>query len=179
MYYDTYVTMCNAEFHESVADVFGLDSAAEAARGSTNSTCTRGVCQFLTLRSNVDDSYTTVELTTMAQIDRTGAGNTGPRGSQTPRRRQLRGVRRRPRPVCRDCVEAVRDPCEAMKAELDDVLAAFPDGVPVGGIAGERSPEFCQSVGVNAAPAVVLFEDGKPVERITGRTDPSTMAEQS
>lgn len=65
-----------------------------------------------------------------------------------------------------------------MKEQLDDVLAAFPDDVPVGGVAGERSPSFCRSVGVNAAPGFVLFDDGEPVEIITGRTDPGPLAER-
>ncbi|MFY4813966.1 thioredoxin family protein [Haloarcula sp. AONF1] len=180
VYYDTYVTMGDAEFHESVAEMFGLDSAAEAAERVDELDVSREeFATFLTLRSNVDDSYTIVELTTMAQM----ATELGP---ETP---VPDGVEH----LDDDSYEAFVDahdrcvitvwklfcePCEAMKEQLDEVLAAFPDGVPVGGLAGERSPEFCQSVGVNAAPAVVLFEDGEPVERITGRTDPSPLAER-
>ncbi|GCF13369.1 hypothetical protein Harman_13040 [Haloarcula mannanilytica] len=178
VYYDTYVTMADAEFHESVADVFGLDSAAEAAERVEDLGVSREeFATFLTLRSTVEDSYTTAELTTMAQM----ATELGP---ETPVPDGVEHLDDDSYEAFVDaherCVVTVWklfcDPCEAMKAQLDDVLAAFPDGVPVGGVAGERSPEFCQSVGVNAAPAFVLFENGEPVERITGRTDPSALA---
>lgn len=181
VYYDTYVTMGDAEFHESVADVFDLDSAAEAAdRVAELDVSREEFATFLTLQSNVDGSYTTVELTTMAEM----ATELGP---DTP---VPDGVEH----LDDDSYEAFVDahercvvtvwklfcePCDAMKARLDDVLAAFPDDAPVGGLAGERSPGFCQSVGVNAAPAFVLFEDGDAVEIITGQTDPSALSERA
>ncbi|MFU1782765.1 thioredoxin family protein [Haloarcula japonica] len=178
VYYDTYVTMGDAEFHESVAEVFSLGSAAEAAERVDELDVSREeFATFLTLRSNVEDSYTTAELTTMAQM----ATELGPETPVPDGVEHLDDDSYEAFVDAHDrCVVTVWklfcDPCEAMKEQLDDVLAAFPEGVPVGGVAGERSPEFCQSAGVNAAPAFVLFEDGEPVERITGRTDPSALA---
>ncbi|WP_336337552.1 thioredoxin family protein [Haloarcula brevis] len=180
VYYDTYVTMADAEFHESVADVFGLDSATEAAERVAELDVSREeFATFLALRSAVDGDYTTVELTTMAQM----ATELGPETPVPDGVEHLGDDSYEAFVDAHDrCVVTVWklfcDPCEAMKGELDEVLAAFPEGVPVGGIAGEQSPEFCRSVGVNAAPAVVLFEDGEPVERITGRTDPEPLAER-
>ncbi|MFC7187849.1 thioredoxin family protein [Halorubrum yunnanense] len=180
VYYDTYVAMPDDEFHESVADVFGLDSAAEAASRVAELDVSREeFATFLTLRSNVDGSYATPELTAMAQM----ATELGP---ETPVPDGVEHLDDESYDSFVDeherCVVTVWklfcDPCEAMKAELDEVLAAFPDDAAVGGIAGERSPGFCQSVGVNAAPAFVLFEDGAAVDVITGRTDPSALAER-
>ncbi|WP_280585787.1 thioredoxin family protein [Halorubrum sp. Boch-26] len=181
VYYDTYVPMPDDEFHESVADVFGLDSAAEAADRVAELDISREeFATFLTLRSNVDGSYTTLELTAMAQM----ATELGP---ETPVPDAVEHLDDESYEAFIDgherCVVTVWklfcDPCEAMKAELDEVLAAFPDDAAVGGVAGERSPDFCRSVGVNAAPAFVLFEDGEAVDVITGRTDPSALAERA
>ncbi len=181
VYYDTYVTMADDEFHESVADVFGLDSAAEAATRVAELDVSREeFATFLTLRSNVDGSYTTLEMTAMAQM----ATELGP---ETPVPDGVERLDDESYAAFVDdhgrCVVTVWklfcDPCEAMKARLDEVLAAFPDDAPVGGIAGERSPGFCRSVGVNAAPAFVLFDDGEAVDVITGRTDPSALAERA
>ncbi|MBV0900269.1 thioredoxin family protein [Haloarcula salina] len=180
VYYDTYVTMPDAEFHQSVAEVFGLDSPDAAAERVDELGVTREeFATFLTLRSNVEGSYSLQELTTMAQM----ATELGP---ETP---VPEGVEHLDDDSYEAFVDSHRrcvvtvwklfcDPCEAMKDQLDEVLAAFPEGTPVGGVAGERSPEFCRSVGVNAAPAFVLFDDGEPVEIITGRTDPAALAER-
>lgn len=179
VYYDTYVTMGDEEFHESVADVFGLSSAADAAERVDELAVSREeFATFLTLRSAVDGEYTQSELTRMAQM----ATELGP---STPVPDAVEHLDDDSYGAFVDTDRAVVtvwklfcDPCDAMKAEIDDVLAAFPEGVPVGGVDGEQCPEFCKRVGVNAAPGFVLFEDGEAVEIITGRTDPDNLAER-
>ncbi len=99
--------MGNAEFHESVADVFGLDSAAEAAQRVDELDVSREEFatsdpaverrRLLHHRGADDDGTMATEL---------GPEHRSPRESNTSTT-QLRGVRRRPRPVCRDRVEAV------------------------------------------------------------------------
>lgn len=177
VYYDTYLSLSDEQFHGSVADVFGLDDAAErvAELGVTR----EEFATFLTLRAAVDGEYSRDELTRMARM----------------------AVELAPSTPVPDAVEHLDDdsyeafvsgsaravvtvwklfcdPCETMKARLDAVLSVFPDDAPVGGLDGEQCPDFCRAAGVDAAPAVVLFEDGEPVEVITGRSDPESLAER-
>ena len=60
------------------------------------------------------------------------------------------------------------EPCRALKAHLDTLLDAFPDGVPVVGVDGEEVPTFRRRYEFDAAPAVLLFADGELVESIQG-----------
>lgn len=180
VYYDTYLSLSDDDFHASVADVFDLGSAADAAdRVSELDVSREEFATFLTLRSAVDGDYTRPELTRMARM----AAELGP---STP-------VPSAVEHLDDDSYEAFVtaadravvtvwkqfcDPCEAMKQDLDAVLAAFPDDAPVGGVDGEQCPEFCRDVGINAAPGIVLFDGGDPVETITGRTDPQPLADR-
>jgi thiol-disulfide isomerase/thioredoxin len=180
VYYDTYLSVSDENFHASVADVFDIGSAADAADRVAELDVTREeFATFLTLRSAVDGDYTHPELTRMARM----VAELGP---STP-------VPSAVEHLDDDSYEAFVadedravvtvwklfcDPCEAMKEDLDAVLAALPADAPVGGVDGERCPAFCRDVGVDAAPAIVLFDDGDPVETITGRTDPEPLAER-
>ncbi|ESS12976.1 MAG: thioredoxin [uncultured archaeon A07HR60] len=181
VYYDTYKPMSDEHFHQSVADVFDLASAAEAAdRVAELGVSREEFATFLTLRTSLDGAYDTLELTTMAQM----ATELNPETPVPDDVTHLDDDSYESFVTDHDrCIISVWKlfcgPCDAMKAELDDVLAAFPDDAPVGGIAGERSPDFRESIDVNAAPAFVLFDAGEPVEIITGRTDPSALADRS
>ncbi len=181
VYYDTYTSISDEDFHVSVADVFGLDSAAEAAdRVEQLGVSREEFATFLTLRASLEGTYDTLELTTMARMVT----------ELSPETPVPDGVIHLDDDSYESFVEdhdrciitvwkLFCDPCDAMKAELDDVLAAFPNDAPVGGIAGERSPEFRESVDVDAAPAVVLFADGEAVETVTGRNTPSALSERA
>ena len=180
VYYDTYVTMADEEFHQSVADVFGLGTAAAAAEKVAELDVSREeFATFLTLRSVVDGDYPLEDLTRMARM----ATELGP---STPVPDELEHLDDETyETFVTDSHRAVVtvwklfcDPCEAMKRQLDEILATFPEGVPVGGLDGEQCPAFCSDVGVDAAPAIVLFEDGEAVEVITGRTDPDPLRER-
>jgi len=178
VYYDTYVTMPDAEFHEAVADVFGLPSAEAAAERVAELGVTREeFATYLTLQSTLE-GYDTLELTRLARM----ATEVGP---STPVPDAVEHLDDDSWAAFVDRERAVVtvwkrfcDPCEAVKEELDAVLSAFPDDAPVGGVDGEQCPEFCRSVGVNAAPGFVFFRDGEPVEIVTGRTDPAALAER-
>lgn len=177
VYYDTYLGVGDQEFYESVADVFGLESAATAAeRIETLDISREEFATFLALRSAVDAEYNQSELTRMAQM----AAEVGP---STPVPDAVNHLDDDSFPAFINTDRAVVtvwklfcDPCDAMKAEMDNVLDAFPEDVAVGGLDGEQCPDFCKTVGVNAAPAVVFFEDGEAVEVVTGRTDPDKLA---
>ena len=180
VYYDTYLSLSDAEFHASVADVFGLESTADAADRVAELDVTReAFATFLTLRSAVDSDYTHPELTRMARMVAELAPSTPvPSAVEHLDDDSYEAfVADEDRAVV-TVWKLFCDPCEAMKQDLDAVLAAFPADAPVGGGDGEQCPAFCRDVGVDAAPAVVLFDDGDPVETITGRTDPEPLAER-
>jgi hypothetical protein len=71
------------------------------------------------------------------------------------------------------------DPCDALKGDLDDVLAALAaeSDAPTAGLDGESCPDFCRATGVNAAPAVCCFRDGELVEAVTGRRSAADYAD--
>ncbi len=180
VYYDTYLSVSDENFHASVADVFDLGSAADAADRVSELAVTREeFATFLTLRSAVDSDYTLPELTRMARMVAELAPSTPVPGAvaHLDDDSYEAFVADEERAVV-TVWKLFCDPCDAMKEDLDAVLSALPADAPVGGVDGERCPEFCRDVGVDAAPAIVLFDDGDPVETITGRTDPEPLAER-
>jgi len=180
IYYDTYLSVDEAEFHESVADTFDLPSADAAAEHVADLGVTREeFATFLTLQARLDD-YDVGELSQMAGI----VVEIGP---QSPVPESLEYLDDESWPAFltdneravvtvwkRDCA-----PCEAMKEELTDILEALPDDAAVAGLDGEQCPEFCRTHEVNAAPAVVFFQDGEHLDEVTGRSRPESLEERA
>ncbi|WP_224332339.1 thioredoxin domain-containing protein [Haloprofundus halobius] len=69
------------------------------------------------------------------------------------------------------------EPCERLKADLDDLLDAVPEGVAVGGLDGESASAFRLAHAVNSAPVVLWFRDGERVESRDGYVSPSAFAD--
>jgi thiol-disulfide isomerase/thioredoxin len=69
------------------------------------------------------------------------------------------------------------DPCDAMKADLDEILDRVPERVAVAGVDGESVAEFRREFDVDAAPATLTFTDGELVDCVTGRGTPDQVAE--
>ncbi|PSQ23212.1 thioredoxin [Halobacteriales archaeon QS_9_67_15] len=180
IYYDTYLSMADPEFHEAVADEFGLPSPEAAAEHVSELEVTREeFATYLTISARLD-GYDVEELTQMAGI----AVEIGPKSPVPEAVQHLDDdswpafVGDNDRAVVtvwkRGCA-----PCDAMKEEIDEVLAGLPDGTAVGGLDGEECPEFCRDNEVNAAPAVAFFEDGECLDAVTGRTSPGSLAERA
>jgi len=179
VYLDTYLDVDEAEFHESVAEAFGLGSADAAAERVEDLGISRGeFATYLALSAHLD-GYGVDERSQMAGI----VVEVGPESPVPEALDELDDatwaafVADHDRAVVtvwkRRC-----DPCEAMKAEIDDVLAALPDDAAVAGLDGERCPEFCRENEVNAAPAVAVFEDGGLLAAETGRQRPEPLGER-
>lgn len=180
VYLDTYLDLNEAEFHESVADAFDLPSAAAAAERVDDLAISREeFATYLALSAHLD-GYGVGERAEMAGI----VAEVGPQSPVPETLDELDDdtwagfVADRDRAVVtvwkRRC-----DPCEAMKSEIDEILAALPDGVAVGGLDGEACPEFCRETEVNAAPAVAFFEDGELLAAETGRQRPGPLGERA
>lgn len=180
VYLDTYTDISEEEFHETIAEVFGLPSAEAAAERAEELDVTREeLSAFLTLRARLDD-YGTEDLAMMAAI----VTQVDP---QSPIPEQVLEVDD-------DTYQAFVDdseraivtvwkrgcaPCDGMKEDLDEILDLLPDDAPVAGLNGEECPAFCESHEVNTAPAVVFFEDGDSIDTVTGRTSPEPLAERA
>lgn len=179
VYHDTYMDVSDATYHRTVADVFGLDSASEAADRIDDLGVSRTeFVAYMALQSALE-GYTPPQLAQMATMV-TEAGPTSPVPDAVERLDdETYGafVDRAGRAVV-TVWKLFCEPCRAMKADLEDVLEAFPEGVAVGGLDGERCPAFREAYDVTVAPAVVLFEDGEAVDVITGRTDPDQFTER-
>ena len=178
VYYDTYLSMDDPEFHEAVADAFDLASPEAAAERVAELEVTREeFATYLTLSARLD-GYDVTELTQMAGI----AIEIGPRSPVPDAVEHLdddswSGFVSDDERVIVTVWKRGCEPCDAMKEEIDEILDALPDDAAVGGLDGGECPEFCRDNEVNAAPAVVFFEDGECLDAVTGRTSPGPLAE--
>ena len=178
IYYDTYLSVDDEEFHRSVAEAFDLESATAAAERVERLDVTREeFATYMTLYARLD-GYDTATLAEMASL----VVEVGPQSPVPDAVTALDDesyaafVSEHDRAVVtvwkRGCA-----PCEGMKSELDEIRDVLPEAV--GGLDGEQCPEFCKTYEVNAAPAVVFFEDGEALDVVTGRTSPGPLAERA
>jgi hypothetical protein len=178
VYHDTYADSSAGRFHESVAEVFGFDSADVAAERIDDLGVTREeFVAFLAIDAHLDRSPSTATLARMARVvHELGPGTPVPDAVVELDDGSYEGfVADHDRAIVTVWKHHC-DPCETMKDDLDAILAAVPDGVAVGGLDGESSPEFRRMTGIDAAPALALFEDGELQEGYTGRATPDRVA---
>ena len=178
IYHDTYTTIPEAEFHESVAEVFGLEDRETAAERVAALSVTRAeFVAYLAIDSELDWSPAPATLARMARVvDNVEPGTPVPDGVVELDDESYRGfVEANERAIVtvwkRHC-----DPCEAMKDELNEILDAMPEAVSVGGLDGEQCDDFRRAYGIDAAPAMLLFENGEFCEGFTGRATAERVA---
>lgn len=176
IYYDSYAHVDEEEYHQAVADVFGIELEDVAERIDELGVTREQFIALLALNSHLEGEYPLTERAHMAMMV----------VDLVP-----------PSPVP-DSIEEIDDdtyesflevhdraavtvwkrfctPCRKMKEELNETLEAFPDEVAVAGVDGEATPEFGLSFGVEAAPSVLFFEDGELVESLRGYQRPSVI----
>lgn len=180
VYYDTYLSLDEDEYHQSVAEAFDLPSAEAAAERVDRLDVNREeFATYMALYARLD-GYSTETLATMAGIVVEVGPDSPVPDAVTELDDESYGefLAANDRAVVtvwkRNCA-----PCEGMKSELDEILAGLPEGVVVGGLDGEQCPGFCREYEVNAAPAVAFFEDGDLLDVVTGRTSPDPLAERA
>ncbi|CCQ37794.1 thioredoxin [Natronomonas moolapensis 8.8.11] len=178
IYHDSYIDVPEAEYHQAVSDVFGIDPDEAADRIEELGVTREQFVALLALNSHVDGEYPLVERANMAMM----ITDIAP-----------------PSPVPEDVTEidddsfeafleehdraAVTvwkrfcDPCDRMKADLGETASAFPEGVAVAGIDGEATTEFRRRFEVEAAPSVLLFEGGECRESLRGYHSPEDIAD--
>lgn len=178
VYHDTYADASAERFHESVAEVFGLDSAGAAAEQVDELGVTREeFVAYLAIDAHLDRSPSTATLARMARVvSELRPGTPVPDAVvELDDGSYERFVSSHDRAIVTVWKHHC-DPCEAMKDDLDEILAAIPDEVAVGGLDGEDCPEFRRAIGIDAAPALALFADGELRKGFTGRATPDRVA---
>lgn len=176
VYHDSYFDVEEAQYHQAVADVFGIDPGEAAERVEELGVTREQFIALLAFDSHVDGEYPLAERAHMAMMITDLAPES---------------------PVPDIVIELDDDsygaflaehdraavtvwklfcpPCDRMKEELDETLAGFPDDVAVAGIDGENAPSFRRDFEVEAAPSVLLFEDGECVDSLRGYQSPGAV----
>lgn len=178
VYRDTYAHADDAVFRRTVAEAFGVDEDRAADRIESGAVTREDLIAYLSIRSAFDE-VGQERLATMAAL----VAELSPASPVPEAIRELDDdawpafLDDHPDAVVtvwrHDCA-----PCEALKEDLDAVLAAVPDCVAVAGVDGESVPDFRRTFDVDAAPAVCAFRDGALEDVTTGRQPPETYAER-
>lgn len=171
IYHDSYATVSEETFHESIAEVFEFGSIEHAAERIDELGVTREeFVAYLALGDHLDGSYTTEERTRMAvMVAATGPDTPVPDAVVELDDESYEAfVSSHDRAIVTVWKHHC-DPCEAMKDDLDAILAAVPESVAVGGLDGERCAGFRCATDIDAAPAMALFADGDLAAGFTGR----------
>lgn len=174
IYFDTYASVTTEAFEESVADAFEI--SREEAR---NSDVTRkGLSFYLALRAHLDGEYTGAELGQMTEmVAKIGPSSPIP-GDVNALTDETYSDFLTANPDCvvsvwkRDC-----EPCEAVAAELPDIVGQLPDGVAFAGIDGDDVVAFRREFEVTAAPSFLCFRDGECRATVTGRVETDALVE--
>lgn len=176
VYRDTYGDAKESVFEAAIAELFDIDRETAAERIERENVTREELVAYLAVQSFLDDPPDSETLAHMAGV----MVQLGP-GSPVPE----------PLPVLdddsyesflQDYPDALLSvwthgcsPCDAMKEDLDAILAALPDGVAAAGLDGETAVEFRRAFDVDTAPTVLLFRDGRLEATLTGRQSPDAL----
>jgi thiol-disulfide isomerase/thioredoxin len=180
VYADSYADAADEVFRSTVADLFGLDEAEAERRIEAEGVTREMLIAHLAVGAHVDGEYATDELARMAML----VVDVDP-ASPVPRRLEAVDddsyrafLAANDRAVVtvwkRNCA-----PCDALKEDLDDLLAALPDDAAVAGLDG-TSPavaDFRRRYEVEAAPSILLFREGDLAEAYQGKVPADVLGE--
>lgn len=187
LYADTYGDVDEGTFHRTVAELFGLSESEAATRVEEHGVTREEVVDYLAIRAHLE------EIAGEADVDPPELG-TGPlallarmvteAAPPSPVPDRMRELTDEDYPAFldehgdavvfvwkRDC-----DPCESMKLDLDETLAALPGGVAVAGVDGEAVRSFRESFDVSSAPTTLVFAGGELVGPQEGYRSPEALA---
>lgn len=173
IYYDTYGNATDSVFRESVASSFDLTASEAEARIQAEGVTREMFVEYLSVTSHLDDGHSRVDRARMAMLVGEVAPDT-PVPEATPELGDedygsfLAGNDRAAVFVWkRNC-----SPCDSLKRDLEEVLAALPESVAVAGVDGESVDAFRREFDVDVAPSILLFAGGEVRERLQGYVSP-------
>ncbi len=186
LYHDTYGNADEATFHRTVADLFDLPESEAAERIEEHGVTREEVAVYLAIRSHLKEVAEEVDreppdlgtgvLSLLAgMVTEVAPPSPVPDGMRELTDGDYRGfLAERGDAVVfvwkRDC-----DPCESMKLQLQETLAALPESVAVAGVDGESVRSFRESFDVSAAPTTLLFAGGELVDTHEGYRSPEAL----
>ncbi|MFB6171931.1 MAG: thioredoxin family protein [Haloarculaceae archaeon] len=171
LYHQTYGDVDERQYVRAVASAFDVDREAAAERIEAHGVTREEFVAYVALQSFLDDPPGAERLAVMA-------GMVADLGVESPVPDGMAELTDDTYESFLDGDAAVFvwrhrcDPCEALKADLPDVLAALPDGVAVAGVDGEAASDLRRAFDVDSAPTLLLFRDGDLVESVVGRHSP-------
>lgn len=177
IYYDTYADASEEVFVSSVAEVFGLDPDEAAARIEELGITREGFVTYLALQSHLDDPPAQPELAAMARLAAEVGMDAVPPGVARVTDDDYAAFLDEHGDVVLTVWSYPCSPCEELKADLDEVRAAAPEGVAFAGADGSEVPDLRREFGVEAAPTTLLFRAGDLVETLRGYQSPAAMAD--
>jgi thiol-disulfide isomerase/thioredoxin len=170
VYHDTYAGVSEETFRDTLVEVFDLDPETADEQIDQQGVTRDELIAFLALRSFLDDPPDQLRLAMLARLTAT----IGPASAVPPALREVDDEDYES--FLADHPDAVVTvwktgcaPCDAMKADLEGILDAVPDGVAVAGVDGGTVSAFRREFEVNAAPAVLSVRGGDLVDAETGR----------
>jgi thiol-disulfide isomerase/thioredoxin len=181
IYHDTYAHMDDEGVYDTVSDLFGLTREEAAEAIESDEVSVEELVAYLSARSYLEDRGEHPDPETLGVMARLlveiGPGSPVPQGmTEIDDDSYEAFLAENP-----DAVVTVWkhhcDPCEAMKEEIDAVLAAVPEGVAVAGVDGEAVASFRADYDVTVAPSVLAFRGGELEGTLTGRQTPPAVAE--
>jgi thiol-disulfide isomerase/thioredoxin len=178
VYVDSYADSSDAEFRQTVAELFDLSPAQAAARIEELSLSRWEIATYLTLREFISVALPADALLELAAM-------TADAGSASPVPLEMDELFDEDwdqfvadhGDVVLFVFQQACDPCEAMKRELDEIRAQAPGDVVFAGLNGDEVPEFRREFDVTVAPTTLVFADGNLAAEREGYASPETLAE--
>lgn len=171
IYIVSYETESDEDFHSALASVFGLEDEQTAAERAEELDVTREeLAAFLALRSHFDEPPSTDRLAVMASmVVNLDVGSPVPDQMEEVNDETYRDFLDEHGDSVIMVWRTHCDPCDAVKRNLDSIMAAPPAGVSFAGIDGEESIDLRKEFEVEAAPTTLVFKDGELADTIRGR----------
>jgi thiol-disulfide isomerase/thioredoxin len=180
IYADSYAeeTVSQAEFVETVAEAFDVETATARERVEAGEVTRHDVVTYLSLQSFLDGDPSREIRAMLAELAvEVGVGSPVPDDTRELTDADYREFLE----AAGDAVVFVWkypcDPCRRMKGELPGVLETLPEGVAVAGVDGEAVSDFRADYEIETAPTVLLFADGELADRHEGYTPPDGLEE--
>ena len=171
IYVVSYETESDEDFHSTLASVFGLEDEQTAAERAEELEVTREeLAAFLALRSHFEEPPSTDRLAVMASmVVNLGVGSPVPDAMEEVTDETYQDFLDDHGDVVIMVWRTHCDPCDAVKRNLDAIMASAPAEVTFAGIDGEESIDFRKEFEVEAAPTTLVFRGGELAEMIRGR----------
>ena len=179
VYEDTYLEETDETFVETVASVFDLERERAEERIEETGLTREELATFLALRSFLDDPERTRDEVALMAAMVVGVEPASPVPDSLTE-------------LDDESFEAYVDdhgdvvafvfqrncsPCDALKADLPEIIDAAPDVVSFAGVDGDEAPAFRRAFEVSVAPTTLVFTGGDLTARIEGRKSAETLIE--